>query len=180
LLAKADIGGMLLLAPFCRMTMPQKRPFLRLANAPVLGQPVCRWLLPIIAPRLAGRCLRRAFAPDPVPPYFADFPVGLAAQASAIRAMAAELRGFNRAAAILSRHAAALPHRTIVIAGEKDAIARSDHHAAWLARQLPACRLVRLPGAGHMVHHASPAAAATALSELCESSVPRRSFSSAS
>jgi pimeloyl-ACP methyl ester carboxylesterase len=180
LLAKADIGGMLLLAPFCRMTMPRPRPVLRLANAPVLGRLVRRWLLPIIAPRLAGHCLRRAFEPDPVPSYFADFPVGLAAQASAVQAMAAELRGFNRAAAILSRRAAAVRRRTIVIAGEKDAIARADHHAAWLADQLPACRLVRLPGAGHMVHHVSPAAAATALSELCESDVPRRYFSSAS
>lgn len=167
LLAKADIGGMLLLAPFCRATKPQRRPALRVANAPLLGRPLRRWLLPVIAPRLAARCLRKAFAPDPVPPYFADFPVGLAAQPSAVQAMAAELRGFNRAAAILSRHAAALQRPTIVIAGEKDPIARSDHHAAWLAGELPACRLVQLPGAGHMVHHVSPAAAATALSELC-------------
>lgn len=167
LLAKGDIGGMLLLAPFCRMTTPRPRPMLRLANAPVLGRPVQSWLLPVIAPRLAGRCLRRAFAPDPVPAYFADFPVGLATQPSAIQAMAAELRGFNRAAAILSRRAAALQRRTIVIAGEEDPIACSDHHAAWLAGELPACRLVQLPGAGHMVHHVSPAAVATALSALC-------------
>ena len=59
-----------------------------------------------------------------------------------------------------------LPVPTVVLAGEADRTAAPDMHAAWIARRLPAARLVRLPGVGHMVQHARPGAVINAIEDV--------------
>lgn len=153
LAAPQRVAGLVLVAPFCRPTRPAAMPWLRLAVAPVVGPPLRNHVVPLLAPRLAPSRLAALFAPEPVPPGFADFPILHAARGPALQAMAAELRGYNRTMipAALKLRRCRVP--TLVIAGTADPVAACDRHAGWLAHRNPAARLARLPGAGHMPHH---------------------------
>lgn len=64
-----------------------------------------------------------------------------------------------------SDHAASIPHRTLLIAGEKDAIAGVKHQRR-LLEAMPDAQLVVIPGVGHLVHLETPLAAAQAIAEF--------------
>lgn len=161
-----SIAGLVLVNPYCRPTRPAAMPLLRLAVAPVVGPPLRRWLLPRLAGRLAGPRLAALFAPDPVPPGFAGFPVRHAVSGAAMEAMAAELRGFNGSMLPAALRLRRLGVPTVVLAGGADTVADPVRHAHWLVRRLPAARLRRLPGYGHMLHHLHPQVVADAVAEV--------------
>ncbi|HYE42261.1 MAG TPA: alpha/beta hydrolase, partial [Caulobacteraceae bacterium] len=50
-----------------------------------------------------------------------------------------------------------------ILAGDEDKVVDPDRHAAPLARRRRRAELVRLPGVGHMVHHAAPEAVIAAV-----------------
>jgi pimeloyl-ACP methyl ester carboxylesterase len=156
------LAGVVLVSPYCRPTMPAAMPLLRLATAPVAGKPV-RALLPVLARALKRPRLAAVFRPNPVPDYMEDLPVERAASPDSVMAMAAELRAYNRAMIPLALRLRRLRVRTVIVAGERDGVAETDRHAAWLAGRLPESAGVSLTGAGHMTHHVRPAMVAAAL-----------------
>jgi pimeloyl-ACP methyl ester carboxylesterase len=52
------------------------------------------------------------------------------------------------------------------VAGDADRAVTMEAHSGRLHEALPGSRLVVLPGAGHMVHHASPATVAEEVERL--------------
>lgn len=162
------VAGLVLVAPFVRPTRPAAAPLLRLAVAPVVGLPLRTHVLPRLAGLLAGPRLAQAFAPDPVPPAFRDFPAALAAQPSAVQAMADELRGFNDSMIPRALRLRRCRVPVVVVAGGRDRVAPADRHARWLVRRMPRARLVLLRRAGHMPHHTHPDAVMRAVETVAK------------
>ena len=79
-----------------------------------------------------------------------------------MRTMTAELWRFNEGT---TRSAASLHMAvpTTAVFGEADTTALAEWHEPWLRRHVRDLRVLRLPEAGHAVHHAEPAAALLAI-----------------
>lgn len=160
------VSGLVLLGPFCRPTRPAAMPLLRLAVAPVVGQPLRTFVVPWLAELIGPTRLTALFHPDPVPPLFAEFPIVHAARPEAMLAMAGELRGFNASMMPRALRLRKLRQPSIVLCGTEDAIAEPGRHAAWLARRAPGSELRLLPERGHMPHHVVPEAVLEAVADL--------------
>jgi pimeloyl-ACP methyl ester carboxylesterase len=164
------LAGLVLLGPFCRPTRPMVWPLLRLAVAPIIGAPIRHYVAPLLAQRVTAASLVAAFAPLPVPSYVTGLPFEAVSRPETVLAIADELRGFNRVAMRLALRLRRLAVPTVVLAGEEDCIANCARHAAWVARRVPAARLLRLEGVGHMPHHTH----AALLAEIVTAMVARR------
>ncbi|MEE2862026.1 MAG: alpha/beta hydrolase [Pseudomonadota bacterium] len=130
-----------------------------------VGNRVAPPLLTALTPVAVGeRIMAGIFAPQPVPPGYADhIGVGLAARRQTYRANA---RQITQLRPYLQAMAAGYPRLTLpieILHGSEDRIVPADIHARPLARDLPNARLTILPGVGHMAHHADPQAVVAAV-----------------
>lgn len=99
--------------------------------------------------------LKRIFRPDPVPAGYAEhIGVGLALRPETFRANAEDLDRLHEAVARLAPRYGTLPMPVTAIHGGADRTVWASVHAEPLARDAPRGRLVILPNAGHMPHHA--------------------------
>lgn len=149
----SDVSGLVLVAPFCKPTKPAGMPLLRLAVAPLIGGFVRRHVLPRMLRRLARDKMSAVFAPEAVTPSMRRVPIEQAVRPDAPLAMARDLRHFNAHIAAIGQRAGRLTAPVIILAGTDDAIIDSPTHAAWLASRVPEAAVVKITGAGHMVHH---------------------------
>ena len=136
------------------------------AAVPVLGPLVRRTVAPPFARATLEPTLRGMFSPRPVPPAFrALFPRELVPRASQIRATARDGWIMVDEARRLSERLSELRAETFVMAGTSDRVVDPDDHGARLADEVGA-RLLLVPEAGHMAHHAAPDALADAVLAL--------------
>lgn len=100
---------------------------------------------------------RMMFQPQPIPPAFARvYPVSCAGERARLRAAGEEamVLGPAAAAAAALYPSCRVPLR--VLTGDVDRIVNPVLHGGTLAALAPDARLTRLPGVGHMLHHAAP------------------------
>lgn len=110
--------------------------------------------------------LKAMFAPRLVPPAFeALFPRELVPRPSQIRATASDGAIMVEEARRLLERPGPLRAPTVAMAGLDDRIVDPHDQTARLARETGA-RLLLVPDAGHMVHHAAPGALADAILSL--------------
>ena len=116
---------------------------------------------------MAPDTLRRVFAPCVVPERFKRaYPMPLAMRASQMRAVDDEAAMLLDAAKVLSRLYGELSVPVRLIAGSDDRIVDTDEHSARLHRELGTSTFHRVPGCGHMVHHAAPEEVLAAIAAL--------------
>jgi pimeloyl-ACP methyl ester carboxylesterase len=112
---------------------------------------------PFVRRLMAPDTMRRVFAPCSVPERFKrTYPMPLAMRMSQMRAVdeeAAMLPGAAKAFCQLYRE---LSVPVCLIAGSEDRIVDTDLHSLRLHRDIATSIFTRLPGVGHMVHHAAP------------------------
>ena len=133
------------------------------AAAPGIGPVVRHTVAPPFARLTLPATLRTMFAPRPVPPAFrALFPRELVPRPSQIRATASDGSIMVAEARRLSGRLGELRAPTLAMAGLDDRIADPHDQTAQLARRTGA-RLLLVPDAGHMVHHAAPGVLADAI-----------------
>lgn len=134
---------------------------------PVVGDVLHYTLAPHLMKAASWRFIRKLFAPLPVPARFArEFPLAMALRPWQLRAMAQETAGLLPAAQRISARLAEVRSSVSILAGDRDRLVRTKAHSQRLHAALPGSRLIVLPGAGHMVHHASPATAADEVERL--------------
>ena len=127
--------------------------------APVIGDIIANTLSPPLGWLFRNKVFRSLFRPAPVTWRFdADFPLGLSLRPGQIRASAKDTALMIPAAAALDGRRAQCRVPTSIAAGPGDQVVDFGKHSARLHAELPGSRLLRLEGAGHMVHHTDPAA----------------------
>lgn len=130
---------------------------------PVVGD-VMRYTVSPLLGRLTWPLFRRRlFGPAPVPPRFAEFPVGMVLRPGQLRAAAAEAALLIPAAAQLSSRYHELETPVAIAAGENDRYVSTWYHSVRLHRELPGSELVTVPGVGHMIHHNAPESVMSAI-----------------
>jgi pimeloyl-ACP methyl ester carboxylesterase len=93
------------------------------------------------------------FAPEAVTPSMRKLPVEQAVRPDTPLAMARDLQSFNLQTGAICRQAGHLTVPTVILAGTADSIIDSIDHATWLAHRAPDIAVVKIAGAGHMLHH---------------------------
>jgi len=150
-----DVAGLVLLSgyyypvPRAEIGVPGAFPFTRVVLRHTVG--------PFVRRLMAPDTLRRVFAPCAVPERFKRaYPLPLAMRASQMRAVDEEAAMLVDAARGLSPLYGELSVPVGIIAGSEDRIVDTNEHSARLHRELGTSTFHRVPGCGHMVHHAAP------------------------
>lgn len=134
---------------------------------PVLGDVIRYTLSPLLARLIWPLLTRKIFGPAPVPEKFEfGFPKAMAFRPSQIRASSAESALMIPGAFAAREHYAELKMPVAVIAGEEDRLINIDDQSERLHSELPNSTMLRVPGAGHMVHQTAPAAVMAAIEEV--------------
>jgi pimeloyl-ACP methyl ester carboxylesterase len=110
------------------------------------------------------RTLTAIFAPDPVPPGYADH-VGtaLALRRGSLVANARQVNGLKPNVQAMAQDYPRLMLPVEIVHGTADTIVPARVHALPLAQCLPEARLTLIEGAGHMPHHTHPEAVIAAI-----------------
>lgn len=138
-----------------------------LSAVPGIGDVLRYTINPLIGRLITPAVFKKIFAPSPVTPAFRQrFPRDLALRPSQLRAASADTALMVPGAAQLSPRYGELTMPMLIAAGDGDRIARYEHHAQRLAESFPDAELLRLRGAGHMIHHIAPKAVAEAIMRL--------------
>ncbi|TNF19523.1 MAG: alpha/beta hydrolase [Rhodobacteraceae bacterium] len=129
-------------------------------NASAPGGTLVVPLLTAFAPM--GRidtALEAIFAPQAVPAgYGAHVGAGLTLRRDSLRANARQLATLKPEVTRMSHGYPGLEMPAELLHGEADTIVPLEVHSEPLSRQMPQARLTRMPGVGHMPHHADPQA----------------------
>jgi pimeloyl-ACP methyl ester carboxylesterase len=111
--------------------------------------------------------IRAMFQPDRPPRGYADHVgVPLALSTRAVRANAQDLAALPRWLEAMAPRYASLDLPAEALHGEADPVMALGAQSAPLAEALPQARLTRLPGVGHMAHHAAEDAVVAAVERL--------------
>jgi pimeloyl-ACP methyl ester carboxylesterase len=110
------------------------------------------------------RTLTAIFAPDPVPPGYADH-VGtaLALRRGSLKANARQVNGLKPHIEAMAPDYPRLTLPVEIVHGTADTIVPAAIHALPLSRRLPNADLTLIDGAGHMPHHTHPEAVIAAI-----------------
>jgi pimeloyl-ACP methyl ester carboxylesterase len=138
-----------------------------LPAAPVIGELLSWFILPLLARLMMPAAIRRIFAPEPVPQHFAaKFPSELLLRPSQLRASAIDTELMLVSAARLARRYREIAAPAVILTGEDDHIVDFERQSQRLAGTLCNARLMAFDGVGHMVHHSRPAAIVAAVESL--------------
>lgn len=161
------IGGLVLESGYFFPTLRADAVLFSPPAIPVIGDVIRYTYGPPLGRAVAKPMIRRMFAPLPVPRRFKrEFPLPLTVRPWQIRAVAEDSAAMVPAARRLSQRLGQLHLPVAILAGEEDRIVSPKRQAQRLHAMLPDSRLVLLPGAGHMLHHASPAVVEEAILSL--------------
>jgi pimeloyl-ACP methyl ester carboxylesterase len=161
------VGGLALLGGYFFPTARADVVMMSPSALPLLGDVLRYTAGPPLGRALSGRMIAALFAPLPVPARFAlEFPVPLCLRPWQIRALAEDSAAMVPAAMRQSRRHHELRMPVAIIAGEADEVVTTARQSARLHREMPGSRLTVVPGAGHMVHHATPEVVAEEIEAL--------------
>lgn len=149
------VAGLVLLAPVSHPWPGGIAWNYRLASTPVLGPLFVRTaLLPLAYPLMDG-LVRAAFAPQPMPdgyPERAALPLAL--RPREFLANARDVADLKANVTLQAHRYGEIRAPTVIVAGDRDTTVFPDIHSRALAAAIPNARLIMLPGAGHIIHHA--------------------------
>lgn len=134
-------------------------------NGSPLGGSTAVPLISALLPRahVAG-VLDEIFAPNPVPEGYAEFiGAGLSLRVDSLRANARQVRSLRPQIVAMAPRYGEISLPVEIVHGEADTIVPLSVHSERLVTQIPGARLTRLPGVGHMPHHAAPEAVEAAI-----------------
>ena len=161
------VGGLALLGGYFFPTARADVVLFSPPALPMLGDVVRYTAAPPLGRALSGRMIATLFAPLPVPARFAlHFPVPLCLRPWQIRALAEDSAAMLPAVMRQSERYGELRMPVAIVAGEADQVVTTARQSARLHAAIPGSRLTVVPGAGHMVHHATPEVVAEEIEAL--------------
>jgi pimeloyl-ACP methyl ester carboxylesterase len=142
---------------------------------PVLGTLMRHTITPLWGRMMWPLMLRRLFRPAAVTEKFKRlYPVWMSLRPGQLKASASEAATMTAQAAKLLRRERHVSVPALIVAGEQDRLVSTAWQSMRLHERLPGSRLRIVPGAGHMVHHTSPADVMEAIYEAWHCSAPDR------
>jgi pimeloyl-ACP methyl ester carboxylesterase len=133
---------------------------------PLVGDLISYTVAPLIGEAIAPALIERMFAPQGVPPRFAEqFPTALTVRPSQIKAFSEDAAHMRAAAEMLSHHYRSLFPPTAILAGDADEIV-SYRQAQRLQGDLAGSTLDIFKGGSHMLHHLDPARVVFAINRI--------------
>jgi pimeloyl-ACP methyl ester carboxylesterase len=153
----ASVAGLILASGYYYPTLRSDVFLLSGPAFPVIGDILSHTVAPILSRLLWPVFIRQLFGPAPVPHKFREFPKEMAHRPSQIRASAAETALMVPCALQQRAKYRALKMPTVIIAGEQDRLIDIQEQSARLHRDMKQSMLLRVVGAGHMVHQTATA-----------------------
>jgi pimeloyl-ACP methyl ester carboxylesterase len=121
---------------------------------PLIGDVMRYTVTALTARALLDRVVKGMFAPDDVPPgFFEAHAREMMVRPQQLRANAEDAAFMMPQARSLSRRYGELRLPLTLVAGEEDKVVGLAAHSERLHGEVPASRLVTVPGAGHMAHY---------------------------
>lgn len=165
--ALSDPGGTGAVVSLAGATMPWPGglgPWYAVTGSDIGGATVVPLISAFAPMARAERAISGIFAPDPVPPGYAEYiGAGLTLRVESMRANARQVSGLKPFVAAMAEGYARLEVPVEIVHGTADTIVPAPVHAEPMARLLPRVRLTLLDGVGHMPHHAAPDATVAAI-----------------
>jgi pimeloyl-ACP methyl ester carboxylesterase len=169
IVAPFRVRALVLASGYYYPTFRPEIPLFAAPGIPVIGDVLRYTLSPLITARLLPWLYAKLFAPAPIPRRFwRNFPHELLLRPRHLRATGADTALMISNAIQLERRIERLQAPVWILTGDGDEVVFMRRHAAILHRALPKSRLVVVKGAGHMVHHSQPAAAAAVIAEAVQ------------
>ncbi len=129
----------------------------RVTAAPVLGRAVAALAPVVVGERRLARALAGVFAPQPVPPRYAERAgVRLALRPGTFRLNARSLAALRGQILANAPRYGRIGCPVEILHGTEDGVVPARLHAVPLARAIGHARLDLIEGVGHMPHHAVP------------------------
>ena len=164
--APGEVAGLVLINPTTH-PRPEGLPWFQRAAGVLIGPLMVKTLLLPLSLGMLQRLVTRMFRPEPPPPDYAArsrLTLGLTPPRFAASLQEySELR--DQLIALVPRYPE-IKVPTLIVAGDADPVVPPKIHAEALARALPQAELMRIPGAGHLPHHAHAATIANAIERL--------------
>jgi pimeloyl-ACP methyl ester carboxylesterase len=164
--APAEVAGLVLINPTTH-PRPEGLPWFQRAAGVLVGPLMVKTLLLPLSLGMLPRLVERMFRPEQPPRDYASrsrLTLGLTP-----KRFAASLQEYSELRDQLIDTVPRYPQiavPTLIVAGDADPVVPPKVHAEALARALPHALLMRIPGAGHMAHHAHAATIADAIERL--------------
>jgi len=142
---------------------------LALSAFPIVDHLLRQTIMPFVWRLMVSDAVRRVFAPCVVPESFKKaYSIPHALRPSQIKAVAEEAAMLLEAAKTFSELYKELSVPVRLIAGSDDRIVDTDKHSARLHQELGKSTFRKVPGSGHMVHHAAPEEVIAAIAAVVE------------
>ncbi|WP_253949122.1 alpha/beta fold hydrolase [Mangrovicoccus sp. HB161399] len=159
-----DTAGLVLISAASQPWPGRLGPLYPLASS-AIGALTLVPMISAFAPRwLVGRALKAIFAPQLPPEGYAKLiGTGLSLRRSAFRNNARQVNSLRPHLAVMAPRYATLGLPVEIVHGTDDAVVPLEIHSAPSAEAIPGAQFARLPGIGHMPHHAAPEAVLAAI-----------------
>ncbi len=151
------IRALVLISGYFFPTARKDVPFFSAPAVPLIGDLMRYTISPLVARLILPRLIQRMFEPAPVAERFdREFPKELMLRPSQLHAAAEDSGLMIPSAARLAQRYRDLTVPVTIIAGSDDQIVDVGRQSERLHHEIPGSHLLRIPGAGHMVHHTAP------------------------
>ncbi len=163
-----DVAGLVLLAPAVYLSTDGVSFISKLPAMPVIGDLLNSIFTPLIAASLVRSDLKKAFAPDPVPPHYLRSVLPEWTRPKKVKWYAIDDALLNQSLPSLSSRYAEIRAPLAILTGDSDLIVPAKENAHRLHESLPRSGLHVLPQTGHQIPFTHPEAVIEAVQRVNE------------
>lgn len=151
-----DCCGLVLLAPVAYPVTTLSEMFGGAITSPLVGELTFTSIATPVTRLLASETVRRAFAPNKVPPGYLEPRVGMTTRPSQLRAASEDLAHLNGTLERMSTRYGGINVPVSLIVGDSDQVLVPNEQSIRLASELQIAEITILEGCGHQVQYAFP------------------------
>jgi pimeloyl-ACP methyl ester carboxylesterase len=158
-----DLAGLVLLAPAAYLSDDGVSMISKLPAVPIIGDVINYLFTPLVGASLVRSDLKKAFAPQPVPPHYLRSVLSEWTRPKKVKYYAVDDALLNASLPGLSARYAELRMPISIVTGDFDLIVSAEENAHRLHVSLPQSRLQILPQTGHQIPFTNPDAVVAAV-----------------
>jgi len=161
-----DVAGLVLLAPAVYESDDGVSFVSKLPALPIIGDLVNFLFTPLISGSVVRSDLKKAFAPDPVPPHYLRSVLSEWTRPKKVKWYSVDDASLLESLPRFTPRYSEIQVPIAIVTGDSDLIVPSEENAHRLSRTLPKSRLKVLPGTGHQIAFTRPQAVMDAIDQV--------------